>query len=349
MPAAERAPLHDVHAEAGAVFAERAGRSIVASYGDPAAEHSASIADAGLVDLAERGALEVSGPKRLDYLQGILSNDVAGRQPGQGCQAAVMTAKGQLRFFVRALVEENVVRLETNADQLESLQSLLEHYRVAAPVRFKLVPTAVLGLLGLRAMDILRAQGLEPPLAPGDHTRATPAGHEILVARAGDLPGGGFVLHVSPEEVTTVWEALVAAGARPLGREALDARRVEDLRPWYGIDVTEENLLHETGLLAEYHSSTKGCYVGQEVVSRLESRGGHVNKALRRLRLSAPTTAGATVRGADKDAGRVTTAALSPRFGPIAMAYVHRSVFEPGTELDVDGTPATVVAGFEEE
>jgi len=341
--------LHDVHAEAGGVFTERSGASVVASYGDPAGEYSTSLESAGLVDLAERGALEVSGPKRLEFLQGILSNDVGGSQPGQGCRAAVMTAKGHLQFFVRALVEENVVRLETNAEQLDSLQGLLEHYRVAAPVRFELPPTAVLGLVGLGSAEILRTQGMEPPLAPEDHARGTLAGREVLVARAGDLPGGGFVLHVGPEDVASIWGALVSAGARPLGRDALDARRVEDLRPWYGLDVTEENLLHETGLLAEYHSPTKGCYVGQEVVSRLEARGGHVNKGLRRLRLSAPSTAGAAVRASDKDVGRVTTATLSPRFGPIALAWVHRSCFEPGTELDVDGAPATVVAGFEGE
>jgi folate-binding protein YgfZ len=75
--------------------------------------------------------------------------------------------------------------------------------------------------------------------------------------------------------------ALRAAGALPAGHDALDALRVEALRPWYGSDVTEDNLLHETGLLSVLHSSTKGCYVGQEVIARLEGRGGHVNKALR--------------------------------------------------------------------
>jgi folate-binding protein YgfZ len=169
------------------------------------------------------------------------------------------------------------------------------------------------------------------------------------VARAGDLPGGGFALHVSPDEATEVWDALSAAGARPVGRDALDARRIEDLRPWYGFDVTEENLLHETGLLGEYHSPNKGCYVGQEVVARLEARGGNVSKALRRLRLGATSPPGAIVRGADKDVGRLTTAAHSPRYGPIGMAFIHRSHFAPGTELDVEGTPATVVAAFDEE
>jgi folate-binding protein YgfZ len=341
-------PLHDVQAAAGASFEERQGRTVVASYGDPADEYTAALEGSGLVDLAERAVLEVSGPKRLEFLQGMLSNDVAARRPGQGCRAAIMNAKGHLRFLVRALVEEDVVRLEAAEDRLDLLQRMLEHHRVAAPVRFAESPSAVVGLMGMGATALLQTQGLEPPLGPEDHARASLGGRDVLVARAGDLPGGGFALHVLRDDATAVWEALVGAGARPVGRDALDARRVEDLRPWYGFDVTEDNLLHETGLLAECHSPTKGCYVGQEVIARLEARGGHVNKALRRLRLGAPSRAGAGVRAADREVGRLTTAASSPRYGPIAMAFVHRSHFAPGTELDVEGAPATVVAALDE-
>ena len=71
--------------------------------------------------------------------------------------------------------------------------------------------------------------------------------------------------------------------------------------------MTDENLLHETGLLREYHSSSKGCYVGQEVIARLEARGGNVNKALRGLRLQAPARAGAALTSAGQEVGRVTT------------------------------------------
>jgi folate-binding protein YgfZ len=201
----------------------------------------------------------------------------------------------------------------------------------------------------MRAGEILRDQGIEPPGSPEDHRRARLAGREVVVARAGDLPGGGFVVHTAPEHAEAAWTALKDAGARPVGRDALDARRVEDLRPWYGFDITEDNLLHETGLLGELHSSTKGCYVGQEVVARLEARGGHVNKALRRLRLSAPTVRGSAVLADEKEVGRVGTAAVSPRYGPVALAFVHRSHLAAGTRLVVAGAPATVIDGFDQE
>jgi folate-binding protein YgfZ len=168
-----------------------------------------------------------------------------------------------------------------------------------------------------------------PELEEEAHVRARPGGIEVGVVRAGDVPGRGYVLHVPPEGVETVFSALKAAGAVAISPEGLDVLRIEDGRPWYGPDVTEENLLHETGLLREYHSPAKGCYVGQEVVARLEGRGGHVNKMMRGLRLGSPAARGDAVAAEGKDVGRVTTAGVSSRFGPVALAYVHRSRSDP--------------------
>jgi folate-binding protein YgfZ len=273
----------------------------------------------------------------------MLSNDVLGRRPGEGCLAALMTAKGHLLALLRALVTEDAVVLEMPADRLDVVERTLLHYRVAAPVRFRRRPVAVLGLLGPGARGLLGAAGCEVgELAAEAHREASVGDQAVRVVRAGDLPGAGFALHVEPEGAKAVWSALRAAGARPLGRAALDALRVEEGCAWYGRDATEDNLLHETGLVRLYHSPTKGCYVGQEVVARLEARGGHVNKGLRGLRLSAPASPADPVTVEGKEVGRVTTAAASPRFGPIAMAYVHRSHFEPGTVVEVAGSPATV-------
>ena len=302
---------------------------------------------AGLVTLA-RGTLEVSGPKRQDYLHAMLSNEVKGLRPGEGRRAASLTAKGSLQALVRVLVDTSVVVLETEAERVEPVLRTLEHHRVGAPVRFAVRPVAVLGLLGPRAEDVLRSAGAERPAEALDSHRATRvADQDVRIVRAGDLPGGGFVLHVSPESSAAVRAALEATGAVAVGREALDTLRVEAICPWYGTDVTEDNLLHETGLLAVLHSSTKGCYVGQEVIARLEGRGGNVNKALRGLRLAAPAAAGAAVTASGKEAGWLTTSAVSPRLGPIALAYVQRSHFAPGATVEVDGQPATVVTAFD--
>jgi len=296
-----------------------------------------------------RAILEATGAQRLKLLHGLLSNEVAALAAGQGRPAALLTVKGAVLLLARILVDDAVVVLETNDDRLDLLQATLEHYRVAAPVRFARPAAAVLALVGADAEAVARAAGASPPTAEAEaHVRATIAGHAVRLVRAGDLPGGGLVVHVPADAADVVADALRAAGAVPLAPAELDARRVEALRPWYGADVTEDNLLHETGLVAECHSPTKGCYLGQEVVARLEARGGHVSRALRGLRLTAPASAGDAIVHAGHEVGRVTTAAVSPRLGPIAMGYVHRSAFVDGTAVDVAGAPATVVTRFEE-
>jgi folate-binding protein YgfZ len=348
MPSPSDPPLHDAHVGAGARFAERRERPVVASYGDVAGEYAALRDGAALVDLEARGILEVAGPVRLKFLQGMLSNDVAGRSPGQGCRAAMLSARGSVQALVRALVGDDVVRLETDLDRVGPLQKTLEFYRVAAPVRFAPRPVAVFALAGEGAAAVLRRAGVEAPEAPESHARAVLGGQPVRVARAGDLPGPGFVVHAAPEGARAAWDALLAAGARPAGLDALDVRRVEAFRPWWGDDVTEENLLHETGLLPECVSFSKGCYVGQEIVARLDARGGNVNKALRGLRLAAPATSGAPVTVGGKSVGRVTTAGVSPRLGAIALAYVHRDHFAAGAAVEADGRPATVVTSFDD-
>lgn len=296
-----------------------------------------------------RGVLEATGPQRQKLLQGLLSNEVAGLAAGEGRAAALMTVKGALQALVRVLVDGAVVVLETNADRLDLLQSTLEHYRVGAPVRFARPATAVLALVGSGADACARAAGAEPPAsAPEAHVKASIAGQAVRLVRAGDLPGGGLVVQAPAAAQEAVADALRGAGAVPLAPAELDARRVEALRPWYGVDVTEDNLLHETGLLAECHSATKGCYLGQEVIARLEGRGGNVSRALRGLRLSAPAAPGDPIAHEGREVGRVTTAAVSPRLGPIAMGYVHRGAFAAGTAVQVAGAPATVVTRFEE-
>lgn len=313
-----------------------------------AAEYAAAREGAGLLDLSERGVLEAAGPQRQKFLQGMLSHDVQGRGPGQGCLAAFLTVKGHVLVLLRALVEKDAVLLEMPADRLDLVERTLNHYRVAAPVRFKARPGLVMGLVGRKAEDALRAVGAEVPPADAEaHLSTAIGGNPVLVARASDLPGGGFVVYAAPEVAAGVRDALERE-ALPVGRATMDTLRVEALRPWYGYDVTEDNLLHETGLVPEYASFSKGCYIGQEVVARLDARGGNVNKALRGLVLAAPVERGALVVAEDKEVGVVTTAAVSEHRGPIALAYVHRSHYADGTVVRVGDAGATVVTSFPE-
>jgi folate-binding protein YgfZ len=348
MSASPPVSLRDAQAALGASFAEHGGRGVVRAYGDASREYLAARERAGLFDLPERALLVATGPERRKFMQGMLSNDILAHGPGGGCRAALMTPKGGLLAWLRVLTEEDALLLEVDADRVELVQTRLEHHRVAAPVRFTARTATVLGLLGSHASEIAAEAGWTGPLEePEAHRTLSLAGATIRLVRAGDLPGGGFVIHAAPEAAVAVWRRLLELGARPVGRTAVDALRIEALRPWYGWDVTEANLLHETGCLAEYHSATKGCYPGQEIVARLSARGAHVSKALRGLRLSVPARAGDAVTSGGHEVGRVTTAAVSPRLGPIAMGYLHRDHWDEGAAVAVGAAPATVVTRFE--
>jgi folate-binding protein YgfZ len=307
------------------------------------AAYAAAREGAGVFALPDRALIAVSGPLRQKFLHNLLSNDVQSRAAGQGVRAAIMDVKGHLVAFLRVLVDEDEILLEVSGGRAEAVESLLVHYRVAAPVRFRRPEAEIVALVGPRAPAILRDAGAASnELAAESHAVVDVGGARVRVARAGDLPAGGLVLHVPPDAREAVLSALTSAGAVPLAPEVVDVLRIEDGRPWFGPDVSEENLLHETTLVAEYHSPAKGCYVGQEVIARLEARGGHVNKLLRGLRLAAPAAAGDRIHAGGKEVGRITTAGVSPELGPIAMGYLHRNAAEPGTVVEVASAPATV-------
>src|SRR5260370_21374435 len=239
---------------------------------DTAEGYRAAREAAAWVDLAERGVLEVTGPQRQKFLQGMLSNDVLGRAPGAGCLAALLTVKGHIQALMRVLVTPEAVLLEMPQDRLSLVERTLDHYRVAAPVRFKARPTAVLGLLGPRAREVLRDAGLElPELPPESHVSGQLGGQGVLVARASDLPSG-FVVHVAPEGAAPVREAL-ARHAQRLGREALDALRVEAGRARDRPPPAPEKPPPETPLPAVDPSLTESRYHSAQLICQLVGPG----------------------------------------------------------------------------
>jgi aminomethyltransferase len=130
-----------------------------------------------------------------------------------------------------------------------------------------------------------------------------------------------------------VWAALLQAGARPMGQAAYEVLRVEAGYAAHGHELSLEYIPLETGL-HDAVSFTKGCYVGQEIISRMDSRK-RLAKQLRGLRLSGLAEAPARLAVAGKEAGDLTSVVQSPRFGPIGLAYVRTAHAEPGTRVEI--------------
>jgi len=300
---------------------------------------------AGWARLNRLGVIRVAGPQRAKFLHSLLSNDISGLAPGQSRLAALMNLKGQQVAWMRVMAESDTLVCELPLEVRDTVVDTFLHYKVGAPVRFEKVDAAVFGLFGGKAPEALIALGLTSiPTGIETFTTDSFSGHSVRVSRGRDLPARGFTLHANQAAVMALEERLRATLGEPIAPAALETLRVEEGLPWHGIDVREENLLHETGQLKVYHSPAKGCYLGQEVVARLEGRGGNVNKRLVGLKCSRAVSAGEDIKFDGKIIGRVTSAGVSPEFGAIAMGYVHRAQGDEGAVVDINGARAEVTA-----
>ncbi len=156
----------------------------------------------------------------------------------------------------------------------------------------------------------------------------------------------GYLIRCEAETHDALVEALTTAGAIPCGDAAFQAARIETGTPLYGLDITHDNLPQEVNRNDRTISFTKGCYLGQETVSRIDSRG-HVNHLLSGVRFDAADvpTPGTELTAEGKTVGRVTSAAMSPKLdAPLALAYVRREHNQPGTRLSSSAGDAEVVA-----
>lgn len=160
------------------------------------------------------------------------------------------------------------------------------------------------------------------------------------------VPLDSLVMHRIWDSVEAVWTAppVFAKPESVSAPEAIEIRRVEAGMPRFGTDVSADHFPFES-LLIRHVDYDKGCYLGQEPVSRVHHRG-KPSKAMRGLRLSGegPVASGAGVAHAERNnAGVVTSSVVSPRFGAIALAYIHRQVNQPGEQVTVEGRSATIV------
>lgn len=337
----KQSPLHDFHQGNGAAFVERNGWTLPDHFGDSAAEYDAVRAHAGWLDLADRAVLEVTGPDSVEWLQGMLSNDVKGLEPGTGVPAAVLNIQGKILADVRVLRTEDAFLVMLDEPLASGVVEHLNRYliadeveivdlSVAASVVSLQGPTAVTALEGVLGRDAAPAEMLS-------HAEVEHTGGRLRVIHASHTGEPGFDLIV-PKHQLRVMAELPASRAIPwVGTRAQETLRIEAGIPRYGVDMDADTLLLET-CLDEAVSFTKGCYLGQETVERIHSRG-HVNRKLTGFKVERAEVpdAGDSVLDGDRAIGRVTSAVASPRFGcPIALGYLHRDYLEPGTVVALE-------------
>ena len=356
--------LHQFYHDQGAHFGEERGMEVVSHYGDPVAEHLALRNTVGVLDLSFRGRLCLTGSDRLRFLHGQVTNEVKRLSPGEGCYAALVTAKGKMQcdLNIYCLIDELLLDFEPGLTV--TVSERMEKYIIADDVQVVEVAPhyGLLSVQGPNAEAVIRALGLfgVPPSGGSggepnpNRVNAGPPTTPLRLAKVHDATFGeiylmnqprlgtsGFDLFVPTAALSAVADRLIAAakqsGGQACGWQALEMARVEAGIPRFGVDMDETNLPLETGMENRAVSFTKGCYIGQEVIARIRTYG-QVAKALRGLRLADDLKTlpakGDKLFNAEKEVGYVTSALASPTLkANIALGYVRREHNQIGTEL----------------
>ena len=299
---------------------------------------------AAIGEVAPTAQLAVAGNDRAAFLQGLLTNDVQALKPGAGCYAAWLTPQGRMLTDMHVLESDGMMLLDVPAAQAEATAARLEQFLFSEDVKLgslagALTTVWVHGPQAAAALEhSLDGAGGLAAWEQCHHEHVGFAGESLVLARIDQLGVPGFCAYLSASNRNALITALEAAGARQVAPEAISAARVEAGYPIFGTDMTADTIPLEAGIEPRAISTTKGCYVGQEVIIRVLHRGhGRVARRLVTLRLDTPgVEPRAKILSGDREVGFVTTVAVSPESGPIALAYVHRDLAVAAARVEVD-------------
>lgn len=261
-----------------------------------------------LFELPGRGRIKASGEDRKRLLHAMSTNHVQQLEPGQGCYAFFLSAQGRIQSDVTILCREDHLLLDVEPAQRTPVFQHLDKFIIADDVTLEDLSDqqTTLAVEGPEAAEILTAIGAELPAS--DYGSVEWAGR--LVVRTTYTGAPGFHIYLSPLDAPILRETLEDAGARPATADEVEHARILHGKPRYGVDIVDTTLPQETQLAHALHFS-KGCYLGQEIVERIRSRG-HVNKVLKRIEFEG-----------DAPEGTVTSRTTDPATGKtVALAYV---------------------------
>jgi glycine cleavage system T protein len=352
--------LYDTQQASGADFKTSGGWETARSYGNPVMEHQSVRNQAGLIDQSHRGKLRLKGKDRIDFLHGMVTNDIKKLTPGTGLYAVFTNDKAKMLSDARIYCLPDALWVDLEPEVTDKIQKHLDKYILASDVTIENLTDAfgLLSLYGPSSHEIMTHMiGSEPSMKEHSTMTFSLDGVSSLAARNEITGEAGYDLYVPIDRIVPIWKHLIQIGGpyglQPVGLEALDSLRIEAGIPRYGTDMDESNFPMEAGLEKRAISYTKGCYIGQETIARADAQG-RMNKRLMGLELtskSAPKTGQSILAPPDSMGiqgqviGTITSAIASPTFGNlIAMGYLHRDFAKPGKNVMIEGTPAKVVS-----
>ena len=294
-------------------------------------------------ELDGRTVFRVAGQDSVRWLHAMVTNHIAGLEPGHGCYAFLLNAQGRILADVNILRLPDHFLLDLEPEVRQAIFAHLDKHIIADDVILedwsdRLV---VIAVEGPRSAEALEGMGLPAPGTQFAHQQ-----HDaLLVARvsATGLPGFRIFAPVAMRE--ELHERIVRSGVPEADQQAVRTVRLEQGRPRYGEDITDQRLPHETQLLHAVHFN-KGCYLGQEIVERVRTRG-QVHRLLVRLAIEGQDAlpGGVRIMSGGQEVGEITSAAWSPALGRIvALGYVRREELESAGALEAAGHKVSVLS-----
>ena len=287
-------------------------------------------------DMSARGRIKVTGEDRARLLHAMTTNHIQQLTPGQGCYAYFLNAVGRILADVNVFCRPDHFLLDTEPETHDKVYQHLDKFIIADDATLEdLTPvTAIIALDGPESHEILR--GLGAPIPEEAHANAEWGTR--LIARVSYVGGPGYIVFAPASEAPGLIQELESAGASSADEEASNIVRLENGKPRYGQDLSERYLAQEANQPQALHFN-KGCYLGQEIVERVRSRG-QVHRVLMPLQMDVaePPAPGTKLQIDGKDAAEITSAAFSPALNKVvALAYVRtefadRTVFSPSFE-----------------
>jgi folate-binding protein YgfZ len=305
---------------------------------------------AGFASLDDVAWIRVTGDDRGRWLNGMVSNSIQDLGSGEGCYNFVLSAQGRIQGDLTAYVVEDSILLQTGSEQVEKLKALLDRFIIMDDVELARVDAFRAGIevAGPKAAACLIAAGApEPPLDPmrlatfewKGEALTSIHGYSPLVTR--------YEIWGSTIAIADFAQALAGAGAIPTPRDAWEHLRMLEGTPRYGVDIRDRELPQETNQTRALHFA-KGCYLGQEIVERIRSRGA-VHRIFSGFELTGTLPApGSALEAEGKAVGEVTSVATVPGEGfetiMLALGYVRREALEHGLAITYPGGTARAMA-----
>ncbi len=331
---------------------EYRGAEMTASFSDPQGEFDALRSGCGVYDLGFRSRISLTGGDRVRWMNGMVTNNIRDLAVGRGVYAFLLSPQGRILGDMLVFNEGEALTVETDRSQVEKILATFQHYIIMDDVEVTNIGEnwTALGVAGPKARDVLQAAGIEVPGMQPLQMQTVRCNCDCgcvqcAVARGEDGQYESYEIWLAPKDILATWQALLSAGATPVGCEALEIQRIAAGIPLYGVDIRERDLPQETEQMRALNFN-KGCYVGQEIVERIRSRG-NVHRKFTGFVLegSADITADAKIVSGEKEVGEVTSVALL-RFPSgerkVALGYIRREVGTPGRAVMIAGAKATV-------